>query len=728
MADFSPSGIIDLPAMTLESLERGGDPRVLGWIREGVQEGDRLNRSDPAYDKMEVGMNYVAGFQRPGADGPAGPTATGSSPSYIPGIQINESRRVVQGHVSALTDLRPVFAYKSMNPAFSLQADLINKLTIAWWITSMADLQLGNAIKYALCGGTGDLVIDWDKYANFYGDIRISARDPRDTLPIRPSPMVDSLHGWEGLILRESHTVNALKGMFPTQQHLFRPTTDSLLSTLMGRVRRFWGHLQSPAADTLSGLDAPPMASRMRSGECLYYRTYLTDRTRNLTTKAIPMGTPGASWAYLVQPGEYLFPYKRLIVSTPDALLYDGPSPYWHGTYPVARLKLWSLPWHFYGIGLLNDLIPMQDAINATGKDLLLGFKQWMDQQVLYNRGAVSETFMRLFDPRKPGAKVKMNDTGAKEGFKKLEGPPPAVLGFGLQTLMFLIEKFNDLSGTPNLQELLALRQLPNAESLQRYWEALTPELRQEGRQVEAFLRDVAEQTKVLRFQYESNLRRVAILGDAGTTLEDFDFDPKVLVPAMEEGQPGYHPDLDKALPRDVRARAFHRMIVFTIAPNSILAVNATEQKMMKLQLARGGMYDVWSLAEALEIPNYGAPPAIPLPPLRPELAQQEVMAGLMAQMQAAANPADVDAQQAAMAFTGKYTLDPMSGQWLEIRQPITVTERLIAQNMLGLGLTENPAGRKASGQAPPKQETKSDGRTTMTESRHEPGPNSNND
>ena len=39
-------------------------------------------------------------------------------------------------------------------------------------------------------------------------------------------------------------------------------------------------------------LAAAAAASRVRSGECLLYRTYLTDRTRNLTQKPIPMGTP----------------------------------------------------------------------------------------------------------------------------------------------------------------------------------------------------------------------------------------------------------------------------------------------------------------------------------------------------------------------------------------------------------------------------------------------------
>lgn len=707
MSDFSPNGLeaMGFPSQTLDSLERGGDPRVLGWLREAVQEGDRINRSDPMYDRMAQGMAYVAGDQRP-MNAPAQ-----GQPSYLPNLQINESRRVVQGHVSALTDLKPLFAYKSMNPAFTLQADLLNKLTVAWWITSMADIELGDCIKYALCAGTGDLVQEWNPYIQNGGDIRISARDTRDTLAIRPATHNKDIQAWDGLMLRESHTVNALRGLFPDRAELFRPTTDSLLSTLMGRFKSQVSRLISPAADTLSGLEAPAQSSRVRSGEVLLYRTYLTDRTKNLTNKPIPMGTPGASWSYLVQPGEYLYPYKRLIVSTPEMLLYDGPSTYWHGQFPVSRLRLFSLPWHFLGLPLLNDLIPMQDAINQTAQDLLLGVRKWMDPSVTYNRNAVSESFMRTFDARRPGAKVKLTHDGAKEGFKINEGPPAPVLQAALGTLQFLLGKFDDLSGTPNLQELMALRQLPGAETIQRYWEALTPELRQEGRQVEAFLRSVAEQAKVTRFQYETNARRVVILGDAGQAMSDFDFDPEVLVPGLRKGQAGYTPEFDAALPRDQRARSFHKAIVFTLAPNSILSMNATEGKLMRLQLARGGMYDFWSLCESLEIPNVGAPPAIPLPPITP-IDPQQLM--LLAQ------------QFGPQAVAAKYTMDPVSGQILEIRVPQTVTERLIAQQQLGIGLTESPAGRKASGQAPPQMEQKSDGRTTVTESRHDPGQNSN--
>ena len=44
MADFSGSGITSLPVITADTLSRGipqeaGDPRLVDWIREAVQEG-----------------------------------------------------------------------------------------------------------------------------------------------------------------------------------------------------------------------------------------------------------------------------------------------------------------------------------------------------------------------------------------------------------------------------------------------------------------------------------------------------------------------------------------------------------------------------------------------------------------------------------------------------------------------------------------------------------------
>ena len=760
MAEYSGSGIADLPPVTAEMLQFG-DSRVLGWLREAIQEGDRLNQSDPSYDKFEQGLRYVGGEQRldPSAD----------RIPYLPRIQINQTRKAVQAHTSALTDIKPLFGYKTPNKAYEFQSHLLNQLTVAWWVNTMADLELGNCVKYALAGGTGDLKVEWDPSAGLGGNHALIASDPRDTLAVRPSQQ-RNLQLWQGVVLREEHTVNVLRNLFPAKAYLFKDSPDSLLDTLKGRFRRVVTAIISPAADTLSGLNRATHSSKARSGQTLLYRCYLNDQTRNLTNKPVTMGDPNSNWAYVVQPGDYLYPRKRLIVATPDAIISDGPNPYWHGMFPVTRLKLWELPWHFLGLSILHDLFPIQDAINETANDIKLGLKQHMEPQIAFDRTAVSEATMKLYDPRKPGARIKLNPT-AGEGFKKLEGPPPQVLQLGHELLQSLIGTFQDLAGVANLQQLLELRQLPSGDTLRQYYEALTPELRQEGRMLEAFLRDVGEMTKVNTFQFMSAKKRVMLLGDAGLALNDFDYDPDTLVPALTPEDPGYTKELDKALPRDRRAQFFHQQFIFTVAPNSILAMHAQEEKMTRLQLARMGYYDFWSLHESLETPNVGTPPPMPLPPLQPptEADMPEIMQDLMNQalMQAMSmgggmlppgmegllgpggqappspdgGPPPPDDDTGAGGVAGepgapggqppmgpsgmslkppRWVLGPM-GELLEIRVPMTVTERLQAQQLLGIGMTENPAGRKASGGSAPKQETKKDEtgapRSTVTES-----------
>jgi hypothetical protein len=715
-ATLSPSGIPALPVATTDTLQHG-DPRVVGWLREWVQEGDLINRQDPSYDLIGKAQDYIVGNQRS--------PETCKLP-YLPQVTINETRKAMQAHVSAITDLKPVAGWKA-NPEYQVQANMLNQYLMAEWVTTMMDLDLGDCVKYSLAGGTGDLVIDWDPHAPMGGAHQLTARDPRDTLPLRPS-FGRSAQLWEGVCFREEHTVNVLRGMYPTKAHLFKASPDTLLGQVMGRFRTGLSRLLSPA-DPLDSIAWPGTAGTLkkaRAGAIVVYRAYFRDRTRNLTDKPIAMGQAGANWAYLAAPGQPLYPRGRLLVATDDTIIYDGPNTYWHGMFPFCRLKLWSVPWQFLGIPLFNDLLPLQDAINDTVQDVRLAMRQWTNPDITYNRTAVSEATMKLMDPRRPGKRVKVMP-GFGDPWKKEEGPNPSIIQLGIEMWEKLTQKFADLSGTANLSALLQLRQMPSADTIQKYYEALTPEIRNEARQVELFLRDFSEMVKCNYFQFLSTQKRIQILGQGGQMLNEFDFDPDQFVPALHPGQPGYTPELDAdTTSRDQRAMWFHKQFIFVVAPNSVLAMDATERKMMRVQLARMGYYDFWSLHETLETPNVGAPPAIPLPPLSPP--PPDVLSQMLAQVQntPGALQAMATGQMPLPQYTDQasgrtFTIDQTGGTILELRVPVTVTERLQAQAALGIGQTENPAGRKASGGAPPQQETKNDkpgGRSTITESK----------
>src|SRR5262245_47422410 len=249
--EFSSSGVRDLPRTTADSL-LNGDPRVLNWLREWVQEGDAINRADPSYDLISQAQAYIVGEQR---------SAETCKLKYLPQVTINETRKAMQAHVSAITDLKPVAGWKT-NPEYQVQANMLNQYLMAEWITTMMDLDLGDCVKYSLAGGTGDLVVDWDPHVPLGGAHQLTARDPRDTLPLRPS-FGRSAQLWAGVCFREEHTVNVLRGMYPTKAHLFLASSDTLLGQVMGRFRTGLSRLISPA-DPLDSIAWPGSAATVR--------------------------------------------------------------------------------------------------------------------------------------------------------------------------------------------------------------------------------------------------------------------------------------------------------------------------------------------------------------------------------------------------------------------------------------------------------------------------------
>src|SRR5678809_1033617 len=72
-------------------------------------------------------------------------------------------------------------------------------------------------------------------------------------------------------------------------------------------------------------------------------------------------------------------------------------------------------------------------------------------------------------------------------------------LSLALEFEREMVTSFRDLSGTANLEQLLQLRQMPGAETIRAYYEALTPELRQEGLNLPALLTQLGGERFVVR-------------------------------------------------------------------------------------------------------------------------------------------------------------------------------------------------------------------------------------
>lgn len=669
---------------------------VHDWLLAHLDEAEKLVAAEPNFSEFEKVVSYIMGEQ-----------LREREPSYVMQPVINRCGLAVRRHVSALTDVKPMFGYGCDNPDYEITAAALSDYARLWWLNDAVDAEAGDVVRFALAGGCGDLSMEWDPVK---GDVVALASDPRDTLPYRPGKRSRSIQQWEGVTLRRSLSYTRLVNAFPDKIAYIRPPTDRFSGVA-------YRHFQPKYPTSASGMGQPPhtlsglgkhdpnkqRAAYAKMPDVVVYFTYLNDRRINQTGRELLIGKPRTVWAYPVPPGAALYPYKRLIVWTEYGTLYDGPCPYKTGLYPVTRLTLDPWPWSFTGRPLLADLLPLQDTINKLAGLLGQNIVQHINRVTVFEKG-VSDQFLKEFDPRKPLQKVKRGAAFQGNGVQYADVAQAP--GFSLEYLAQCVGLFDELSGIANLTQLLQLRQSPSADTLEKYMEALTPELRLEARQMEFFLRGVADQFKGLVLQYYTPRKRLDLLGVKGRTLAELDQEPLSLVPSQKPptappmpgmpptppgmppmppppGGPRYDPTFDAKRPFHERIRAFANLFKFYVQPNSLLAINAQERRLEVLQLSRQGMVDFWTLHEAFGTPNVGAPPMIALPVV--ELIDK-VAAG-----------------------------QPVP---LEFRVPITITERLMAQAQLGIGMTQSPVGRKASGEAPPEIEQKGDGSTTVRESK----------
>ena len=584
------------------------EEKMINWVASAIQEGDRLLKGEPMYPEIERAISYIMGDQ-----------IDQHRPSSLANMYDNRIKHILMQQVSALTDIKPIFGFKTMNDRFIPQAEVLNRLASAWWTNSQADMKLGDVIKYAAGPGTGYCEVHWDASASGgQGDISLIPRDPRDVIPIRPT-LDGGIQDWEGVIIRTAKTVNELKARFPTRAHRIRASRGG------GIPDRTWGNagggknLQSAAGDHL--MSAPHNVPAAVPTTNLYY-CYMKDRRVHTGGSPMQVGEPDTSWGYTVQPAgskkadgsrydedEYkLYPRGRLIIATDDAILYDGPNPFWHGMFPIARLRMDPWPWNLLGVGITRDLMPLQDTLNETTNGILDMIRKALRPGLKGDARAMSEGQWNRIDTRLPGTRIRHNPILGSIDYEPAPQLPPYVF----EMAKWCVQEMDYHGGVANLQAMSQLKQAPGADSVEAMMEALQPTLRMKGRLIEVFLRDVGEMVKSNFFQFYTMQRRMAILGDQGIDMEDFNFDPGSLVPAYSKKADGaqYMAQYDMNIPRNKRAKTHQKQFSMQMTPNSLLEISQISRKMMYLRLFREGLVDPWTLWEVLEIPNAGAPPS----------------------------------------------------------------------------------------------------------------------
>lgn len=637
----------DILASNLPAPDETYESGILNWLEQRVLEGEGILQDEPAYGEIDKCISYIMGDQ-----------ADNARPRELSNCPDNRLKSILNQTVAALTDIHPLFGFKTYNPEFKDQENILVKLSQAWWVNTFADLKIADVIKFAAGVGTGYCEVAWDASLNGgSGDITLRPLDPRDVLPIQPV-MNGSVQEWAGVIVRAAKTPDELKTRFPDKAaRIVADNAPTLMARTWSRARRILSTVISPSAVDMANGQGKGRGAPRRVPTCDVYTIYIKDRRLYMGSGVKVMGDPSTTWSYDVYPvGEQipngmnmdgsskfrkatiqdaqLYPRGRMIIATKTCVLYDGPNPYWHGMFPITKLSLDPWPWSLLGLGLVHDIIPLQDALNETLNGILDHVRKLLRPAVVADKKAVADSIWQRIDTRLPGMRLKTNPTAGK-GVEFVSPEPLPTYTF--EVLKFLTEEMDYQAGTANLQALTQLDQIPGEDTIEKMQEALSPVLRLKGRLLEYFLREMGEMVKANFFQFYNLPRRVAMLGEAGVAFNDFDFDPGTLIPSLTESDPGYTWELDKTHSRATRAQWFHKNFTFSITPNSLLAISQISRKLMYMQLRQMELVDRWTLYDVLEVPNGGMPPNGEETITDRLMAEQQLMMQSQMQMQAEA-------------------------------------------------------------------------------------------
>lgn len=634
----------------------------LHWAELAIEESDAFLKSQDGYEKFDEALDAINGEM---SGEPAGNMLAG--PTY------NFFGKVALDMVSAQTDIKPFWDYRTFNPRFQAQAQLANKLAQAWWGGRHVTLRFSDVIKYALPMGSGYAHMLYNPANTGFGggyqggDMELLPEDPRDVLPIRPGSFL-SIQEAAGVIVRRERPVNWIKGKYGDAASGVRPDREGSISQMNKNTR--YGKLMSQLGlrsgfmeNLVSSLGIGRTKARpMMIPSADLFTLYINDDSLNTARSGIWMGLDAqgnkTNWSYYVpsvgealpdgtiaRDGENspcrLYPRKRCVIFTRTAKIYDNTSIYWHGMFPLCKLTLDPWPWLWLGKAPLKDLLPLHKEMQKVMRIFSRHADRIKRPGLVVDKNSVSEKAMRAIDPEMPGLKMRVNPTTGKP-FDIVHEPP--MDPFMQQYFQLLKDGMNELSGNVDMSQLTNLGQLPQLDTLDRLIAAEASVNKLRSLVIEAFMSEFAMMLLMNFFQFYTQAQRIAILGPQGQTFEDFDFDPGTLIPA-EIGQP--MPDGSPA-PRGERAREFYRYFTYQIAPGSLLNSASIQDKLMYMQLARAGVIDLVTLLEKLNVPNIGVPPDLP---------------------------------------TG-------------------IMQRLQWQQSSGIGMAVNPAGRKASGSEAPRIKT----------------------
>lgn len=552
-------------------------------MREDMRhEAIQTLKSNPEYDRIQTYIDALEGRYYPR-----------DFPRWRSQYVDNRMAEARTDSISYMTDLRPTLNISTKVKMFEAQTHIFSMLFGHEWKRLKMPLVLAQLQDHANFA-TGYLKIG----GMMPGYLTIKACGMDSVLPIQRG---DTLQKSRAVMYRSYRSLECLVQTYGQEYYklLINKSTSAMYGTITsnqytrpGHVSEYTWNSMSPAMRYHMGrglkIDAAGPAADAAFPTYEFEEYWIDDPAINETNDTVRIQHPRLAldkhnYWYDVAPGQRLWPNKRLNIWVADVLLYDGPSPYWHGMYPFSDYTPDPVVWAPGGLSFYRPLLPMAISINRTGAAFEDVTEKVLRQTLITKESAVKDQNWQSFDPGRPGAKLKLTAMGDPTRDIRY-GPTPEIPGYASQWEDKLHARFDRRRGSIDIQQLGKKKQVPGGDTVEAMRESLSAPFRLKSAFLEVCLEELAPMALANISQFFTVEQRIRYLGPDGVTWQDFDFAPGSLQPY---GQP-----------RNQHWRNF----VVEVEPGSMLGSSKERKELKALAAFRSGVISLRELHRQTEI------------------------------------------------------------------------------------------------------------------------------
>ena len=522
--------------------------------------------------------------------------------------------------IAALTDINPVMDISCSVTEYEQQAKICHNVMRHIWVMQSMDLALADLIDHALFGAGF-----WKILAYTPGVMDVSAHAMGTVVPIQMRG--NKLQSSARVLFRSYESLNYFHLRFGRDKArgLERYGVGLAASTMGDRYarpddipeyqwnslspamrRRMWLSRGGPQRG-LYGSNIEPFPV-IELQEIYDDDISYNDFGHPVLVKHPDLSVEEHNFHYIVNPGQRMFPRKRLVVFGGDKVMYDGPNPFWDGQYPFVQLQLNPCVWSPGGISKYRDLIPLVKSLNRLGAGVDETVMDAVNRTVVSRKGAVEPLMWDRFDPSRPKQKVLLNGTAnPATDFRYMDAKQ--LPNYVEMWLRHMDSRIKTRGGQLDIDGLSRKRQVPGSDAVENMRDAMSGPFRLEGRRIETAMKEAAIMSVSRIFQFFTLSQRLRLLGEDGQTWQDYDYNAQSMIPShmpkedhwklfsinVAQGSMHGSPEHQKKLlatrlrlSRDISLKSYYKMLNIGLNPEEEMEYLKAEQaELMPLPAGR---------------------------------------------------------------------------------------------------------------------------------------------